>query len=105
MVLFKGISILNIGYGNLINVREVISVLSPNSVPIKRLISEARDQDQLIDASNGKRTRAVIILETGEIILSALRPETIAHRFISPISGIMTDEEDAEDEEEEEIMA
>ena len=105
MVLFKGISILNIGYGNLINVREVISVLSPNSVPIKRLISEARDQDQLIDASNGKRTRAVIILETGEIILSALRPETIAHRFGSHIDGIMAEETDTDEEDEDEILA
>ena len=108
MVLLKGISILSIGYGNFINAGEVICVVSPNSVPIKRLISDARDQQQLIDASNGKRTRAAVLLDTGEIILSALRPETIGQRFTKPISSTLTDveeEEEDENEENEEIMA
>lgn len=83
----KGISILNIGYGNFICASEVVTIVAPNSVPIKRLIKEARQQKRLTDTTNGKRTRAVIITYHGEILLSALRPETISHRFENPISA------------------
>jgi len=73
--------LINIGFGNMVSAARVITIVSPESAPIKRLISDAREKNQLIDATFGRRTRAVIIADNGSIILSAILPETIAGRF------------------------
>lgn len=73
--------LINIGYGNLVNSAKVVSVVSPDAAPIKRLISDTRDAGRLIDASSGKKTRSVIIADSGHVILSALTGETIQNRL------------------------
>ena len=73
--------LINIGFGNLIADSRIVSIVSPESAPIKRIISDARDRGQLVDATFGRRTRAVIITDSGHIILSALQPETVSGRF------------------------
>ena len=78
--------LVNIGFGNYINSARVITILSPDSAPIKGLKEEARAQNRLIDATYGRRTRAVIITNSNHVILSSIQPETIAHRF-SEFSG------------------
>ena len=71
----------NIGFGNLVNSERVISVVSPDSAPVKRIVSEAKDHNMLIDATHGRRTRAVIITDSDHVVLTFLQPETIANRF------------------------
>lgn len=71
---------INIGYGNIISSDRIISIIVPGAAPIKRLIGEAKENSLLIDATSGRRTRAVIIMDTGHIILSAVQPETIVTR-------------------------
>ena len=73
--------LINIGFGNLIADSRIVSIVSPESAPIKRIISDARDKGQLVDATFGRRTRAVIIADSGHVVLSALQPETVAGRF------------------------
>ena len=74
---------LNIGFGNIVFANRIIAVLSPESAPIKRVIQDAKEQKKLIDATYGRRTRAVIITDEGHIILSPVLPETIAGRLDS----------------------
>ena len=74
-------SLVNIGFGNFINSTRVISILSPDSAPLKRIKEEAKVQKRLIDATYGRRTRAIIITDSDHIILSSIQPETIAQRF------------------------
>ncbi len=76
------IKLINIGFGNIVSGNRVIAIVSPESAPIKRIITEARDKGQLIDATYGRRTRAVIITDSNHVILSAIQPETVANRFI-----------------------
>ena len=71
----------NIGFGNLVNSDRVISVVSPESAPIKRIVQDAKERNTLIDATHGRRTRAVIITDSDHIVLTFLQPETIAARF------------------------
>lgn len=73
--------IINIGLGNIVLANKIVAVVSPESAPIKRMVQEARDNGQLIDATYGRRTRAVIISDSGHIILSPVQPETIARRL------------------------
>lgn len=73
--------LINIGFGNMVSSSRLIAIVSPESAPIKRIISDARDKSQLIDATYGRRTRAVIITDCGYIILSAIQPETVAGRI------------------------
>ena len=75
--------LINIGFGNMISVNRLIAVVSPESAPIKRMIQEARDRGFLIDATYGRRTRAVLIMDSDHIVLSALQPETVAGRLTS----------------------
>ncbi len=75
------IRFINIGFGNIVSAGRVIAVVSPDSAPIKRLIQEGRDGGNLIDATYGRRTRAVIVMDSGHILLTALQPETIANRL------------------------
>ncbi len=76
------IQLINIGFGNIVSANRIISIVSPESAPIKRLITEARERGQLVDATYGRRTRAVIITDSSHIVLSAIQPETVAHRFV-----------------------
>ncbi|NSL51237.1 extracellular matrix/biofilm regulator RemA [Calidifontibacillus erzurumensis] len=75
------IKLINIGFGNIVSANRIISIVSPESAPIKRIIQEARDKGMLIDATYGRRTRAVIITDSDHVILSAIQPETIAQRL------------------------
>lgn len=76
------IKLINIGFGNIVSGNRVIAIVSPESAPIKRIITDARDKGQLIDATYGRRTRAVIITDSNHVVLSAIQPETVANRFI-----------------------
>ena len=73
--------LINIGFGNIVAANRVIAIVSPESAPIKRVIQEARDANILIDATYGRKTRAVGIADSGHIILSAVQPETVAGRL------------------------
>lgn len=87
------LKLINIGFGNIVMANRIISIVSPESAPIKRLIQEARDEKLLIDATYGRRTRAVILTDSSHIILSSIQPETVANRIISKDSITTTDEE------------
>ncbi|HHV63898.1 MAG TPA: DUF370 domain-containing protein [Peptococcaceae bacterium] len=75
------IKLINIGFGNIVTANRIIAIVSPESAPIKRIIQEARDAGLLIDATYGRRTRAVVICDSHHVILSAVQPETVAHRL------------------------
>lgn len=75
------IKLINIGYGNIVAANRIISIVSPESAPIKRIIQDARDRGVLIDATFGRRTRAVIVMDSDHVILSAVQPETVANRL------------------------
>ncbi len=77
------VQLINIGFGNIVTANRVIAIVSPESAPIKRIIGEARENGQLIDATYGRRTRAVIITDSSHVVLSAIQPETVANRFVS----------------------
>ncbi len=72
---------INIGFGNVVASNRIISVISPESAPVKRLIQESKESSKLIDATYGRRTRAVIIMDSGHVVLTPIQPETIAHRL------------------------
>ena len=73
--------LVNIGFGNLVSAERLVAIVSPESAPIKRIIQEARDANVLVDATYGRKTRAVIIVDSGHVILSAVQPETVANRL------------------------
>jgi len=81
--------LINIGFGNMVSSARLIAIVSPESAPIKRIIQEAKEKGTIIDATYGRRTRAVIIMDSDHVILSAVQPETVAGRL---------DEEVEEDE-------
>ena len=83
--------LINIGFGNMVNAGKLIAIVSPESAPIKRIVQEARDKGSLIDATYGRRTSAVIIMDSDHVVLSAVQPETVANRL----------NDEAQDEEEE----
>ena len=85
------IKLINVGYGNFISSRRIIG---PESAPVKRIIQEAREERRLIDATYGRRTRAVIISDSDHVILSAVQPETIAHRFDIKDNTTIVEEEE-----------
>ena len=86
--------LVNIGFGNLSAAGRLIAVVSPDSAPIKRLIQETRDGGMLIDATYGRRTRAVLIMDNDHLVLSALQPETVSNRLAGEKDG--GEEEEAE---------
>ena len=86
--------LINIGFGNMVSANRLIAIVSPESAPIKRIVQEARDKGALIDATY-RRTRAVIIMDSDHVILSAVQPETVANR--------LNDNDDADDEMEDEL--
>ena len=73
--------LIHIGFGNILAINRVIAIVTPNSAPIKRTIQDGKNKGQLIDMTNGRRTKAVIITDSGHIVLAALAPETIAGRL------------------------
>ena len=73
--------LINIGFGNMVNASRIVAIVSPESAPIKRIIQECKEKGTLIDATHGRRTRAVIITDSDHVILSAIQSETIAHRM------------------------
>ena len=77
------IKLINIGFGNIVSASRIIAIVSPESAPIKRIVQEARERGRLIDATYGRRTRAVIMMDSGHVVLSAVQPETVAHRLDS----------------------
>lgn len=80
------LKLINVGFGNSIAAHRIIAIVSPDSSPIKRIINEAREQGLIIDATYGRRTRAVLIMDSHHVVLSATHPETIAARFGSIIA-------------------
>ncbi|HIX12986.1 MAG TPA: DUF370 domain-containing protein [Candidatus Anaerofilum faecale] len=86
--------LINIGFGNLVSAGRLVAIVSPESAPIKRIVQDARESGRLIDATYGRRTRAVLITDSDHVILSAIQPETVANR--------MTDTAQDEELEEEE---
>ncbi len=92
------IKLINIGFGNIVSANRIVAIVSPESAPIKRIIQEARDGERLIDATYGRRTRAVIIMDSDHVILSAVQPETVAHRVEDDVDDTKVEKE-KEDEE------
>ena len=88
--------LINIGFGNLVAAERVVAITSPDSAPIKRLVQDAKEEGRDIDASCGRRTRAVLIMDSDHVILSAIQTETLWNRLDQEVG------EDADDEEEEE---
>ena len=84
--------LVNIGFGNMISAQRLVAIVSPDSAPVKRMIQEGRERGILIDATYGRRTRAVLVMDNDHLVLSALQPETVA--------GRLNGEERAEEEEE-----
>lgn len=76
------IQLLNIGFGNMVSANRVMAIISPESAPIKRMVQDARDKGLLIDATYGRKTRAVLVMDSGQIVLSAIQPETVAYRLV-----------------------
>lgn len=74
--------LINIGFGNMVSAARLIAIVSPESAPIKRIIQDARESGSLIDATYGRRTRAVLITDSDHVILSAVQPETVANRIV-----------------------
>ena len=91
--------LVNIGFGNIIAANNIVAIVSPEAAPIKRMVQEAKDEKKAIDATCGRRTRAVLVMDSGHIILSAVQPETVAGRVDKDITPqIQT--EDAQNKKE-----
>lgn len=88
---------INIGYGNMVAVERVVTLVSPDSAPVKRLIQDAKDDGRIIDVTCGRKTRAVVITDSEHVILSALQTETIANRLNNSDSDTDADADEAED--------
>ena len=86
--------LINIGFGNRVSAGRVIAIVSPDSAPIKRMVQEARDRGVLIDATYGRRTRAVVILDNDHLVLSALQPDTVSNRMTGERTAQTSEEED-----------
>ena len=86
--------LVNIGFGNIIAANKIVAIVCPESAPIKRMIQEAKDAKTAVDATCGRRTRAVLIMDSGHIILSAVQPETVAGRVDKDISPAQVVTED-----------
>lgn len=84
------IQLVNIGFGNIANANRLLAIVGPDSAPVKRIVQEARERAQLIDATYGRRTRAVIVMDSGHVILSAVQPETVAHRIEETKTGTIS---------------
>ena len=74
------VRLVNVGFGNVVAASRIIAIVAPDSAPAKRVVQEARERSRLIDASHGRRTRAVVVMDSMHVVLSALQPETLAGR-------------------------
>lgn len=92
--------LVNIGFGNMVSASRLVAIVSPESAPIKRIIQDAKEHGTLIDATYGRRTRAVIVMDSDHVILSAVQPETVANRFTDSQNTALAEEEEPEDGEE-----
>ncbi len=82
-------TLINIGFGNMVAAERVVAIVSPDSAPIKRIIDDAKkERGLLIDATYGRRTRSVIIMNCGHVVLSPVQPETVSHRFVDNTAGL-----------------
>ena len=90
--------LINIGFGNMVSANRLVAIVSPESAPIKRIIQDAKERGSLIDATYGRRTRAVIVKDSDHVILSAVQPETVANRLNDRDEDMAGDEELDEDE-------
>ena len=88
--------LINIGFGNMVSANRLVAIVGPESAPIKRIIQDVRERGQLIDATYGRRTRAVIVMDSGHVILSAIQPETVAGRMTGKIEPDNIPEDDDE---------
>ena len=79
--------LINIGFGNIVSANRIIAIVSPESAPIKRIVQEAKENSTVVDATYGRRTRAVLIMDSGHVILSAVQPETVAGRLDKELEG------------------
>ena len=86
--------LINIGFGNMVSANRLVAIVSPESAPIKRMVQEARDRGTLIDATYGRRTRAVLIMDSDHIVLSALQTETVAGRLAGKEAAEAAEEEE-----------
>ncbi len=88
---------INIGFGNIVSANRIVAIVSPESAPIKRIIGDARDRGTLIDATYGRRTRAVIVTDSDHVVLAAVQPETVANRLLAkdapPVIEVEEEEE------------
>ncbi|MFP3155589.1 DUF370 domain-containing protein [Lachnospiraceae bacterium ZAX-1] len=80
--------LMNIGFGNVVNTSKIITIIRPDSAPAKRMIQRAKEDERMIDATQGRRTRGVILTDSNHIILSALQPDTLAGRFTGKETGL-----------------
>lgn len=87
---------INIGFGNMVATDRIVTIVSPDSAPVKRLIQDAKDDGRIIDVTCGRKTRAVVITDSEHVILSALQTETIANRLNNSDSGADTDGDEEE---------
>ena len=78
--------LVNLGFGNIVSAERIVAIVSPESAPIKRMVQESKDNKTAVDATYGRRTRAVLIMDSGHIILSAVQPETVGGRIDKTIS-------------------
>ena len=86
------LQLINIGFGNIVSANRIIAIVGPEAAPVKRMVQDTRERGLLIDATCGRRTRAVLVTDSGHIVLSAVQPETIAHRLEA--RGAITEEEE-----------
>ncbi len=88
--------LINIGFGNMVSANRLIAIVSPESAPIKRIIQDAKEKGTLIDATYGRRTRAVLVTDSDHVILSAVQPETVANR-LAPLEDELEEDELADE--------
>lgn len=94
--------LIHIGFGNIVNTGKIIAIVSPESAPIKRMVQKAKESGMAIDATQGRKTKSVLVMENSQVVLSALLPETIAGRAQSSLQGSSNEEDVAEMPESEE---
>ena len=85
--------LINIGFGNIVSANRIVAIVSPDSAPIKRLVQESKDNKTAVDATYGRRTRAVLIMDSGHVVLSSIQPETVAGRLEKDEEEITTTDE------------
>ena len=89
--------LINIGFGNLIAAERLVAVVGPDSAPIKRMIQESRERGMLIDATYGRKTASIFIMDSDHVVLSALQPETVAHRLDDDREPLGGEEEESDE--------